>query len=91
MRTHSIPSCKRKSIIYIFIIPPDLALRLILISSNYLCLEHIFMVPKVFEALRFYCITISHLFFSYIRNYLSLFPSGILPLLYRFKYTYNDI
>ena len=31
------------------IFPPDLALRLRHISSNYPCLEHIFMVPKVFE------------------------------------------
>ena len=38
------------------IMPPDMALRLILISSNYPCLEHIFMVPKVFEPLKFYCI-----------------------------------
>ena len=34
---------------------PDLALGLTLISSNYPCLEHIFMVPKVFEPLKFYC------------------------------------
>ena len=27
-----------------------------LISSSYPCLEHIFMVPKVFEPLKFYCI-----------------------------------
>ena len=37
---------------------PDLALRLTLISSNYSCLEHIFMVPKVFEPLKFYCILV---------------------------------
>ena len=36
--------------------PPDLALWLTLISSNYPCLEHIFIVPKVFELLKFYCI-----------------------------------
>ena len=36
--------------------PPDLSLWLTLISSNYLCLEHIFMmVPKVFEPLKFDC------------------------------------
>ena len=40
----------------IFIMPPDPALWLSLISSNYLCLELIFMVPKVFELLKFYCI-----------------------------------
>ena len=36
--------------------PPDLALWLTLISSNYPCLEHILMVSKVFEPLKFYCI-----------------------------------
>ena len=34
--------------------PPDLALWLTLISSNYPCFEHIFMVPKVFEPLKLY-------------------------------------
>ena len=36
--------------------PPDLALWLTLISSNYPCLEHIFIVPKVFDPLKFDCI-----------------------------------
>ena len=36
------------------IIPPDLVLRLIIISSNYPCLKQIGMVPKVFEPLKFY-------------------------------------
>ena len=35
--------------------PPDLALWLTLISSNYPCLEQIFMDLKVFEPLMFYC------------------------------------
>ena len=35
--------------------PPDLVLWLTLISSNYPCLELIFMVPKVFEPLKFDC------------------------------------
>ena len=39
---------------YIPIMSPDLALWLALISSDYPCLEHIFMVPKVFEPLKFY-------------------------------------
>ena len=52
MRTHNIPSCYRK---YIPLIPPDLALWFTLVSSNYPCLEHIFMIPKVFEPLKFYC------------------------------------
>ena len=36
--------------------PSDLALSSTLISSNYPCLELIFMVPKVFEHLKFDCI-----------------------------------
>ena len=35
---------------------PDLALWLTLISLNYHCLKHIYMVPKVFKPLKFYCI-----------------------------------
>ena len=37
------------------IMPPDLALLSTLIGSNYPCLELIFMVPKVFELLKFDC------------------------------------
>ena len=36
--------------------PPDLALLSTLSGSNYLCLELIFMVPKVFQPLKFDCI-----------------------------------
>ena len=43
----------------ITIFPPDLALELTLIGSNYPCLEHIFMVPKVFEPLKFYCMGVA--------------------------------
>ena len=35
---------------------PDLALVSTLTGSNYPCLELIFMVPKVFEPLKFDCI-----------------------------------
>ena len=35
--------------------PPDVALLSALIGSNYPCLELIFMVPKVFEPLKFDC------------------------------------
>ena len=35
--------------------PPDPALSSTLIGSNYPCLELIFMVPKVFEPLKFDC------------------------------------
>ena len=41
---------------------------LTLISSNYPCLEHIFMVPEVFEPLKFYC--------SYILMHVLLFVPG---------------
>ena len=41
--------------------PPDLALSSTLIGSNYPCLELIFMVPKVFEPMKFYCILWSKL------------------------------
>ena len=37
------------------IMPPVLALWLTHISANYACLKHIFMVPKVFEPLKFDC------------------------------------
>ena len=59
MRTHNIPSCYRNSK-EIFIMPPDLALLLTLVGSNYPCLELIFMVPKVFEPLKFDCIMHVH-------------------------------
>ena len=36
--------------------PPDLVLLSTLIGSNYPCLELIFMVPKLFEPLKFDCI-----------------------------------
>ena len=55
MRTYSIPPCYRKTK-EILIIPPDLALLSTLIGSNYPCLEQVFMVPKVFEPLKFDCI-----------------------------------
>ena len=57
MRTHNIPPCYRK-IKEILIMPPDLALLSTLIGSKYPCLELIFMVPKVFEPLKFYCISL---------------------------------
>ena len=55
MRTHNIPPCYRK-IKEILIMPPDLLLLSTPIGSNYPCLELIFMVPKVFEPLKFDCI-----------------------------------
>ena len=58
IRTHNIPPCYRK-IKEILIMPPDLALLSTLIGSYYPCLELIFMVPKVFEPLKFDCIEIA--------------------------------
>ena len=55
--------------------PPDLALRLTLISSNNPCFELIFMVPKVFEPLKFY-----YSLFSYFK-----------ALMYKVSNLYNDI
>ena len=46
--------------------PPDLALSSTLIGSNYPCLELIFMVPKVFEPLKFDCILF------YIKGYFEI-------------------
>ena len=54
IRKHNIPHVKENQK-YIPIMPADLAVWLTLISSNYACLEHIFMVPKVFELLKLYC------------------------------------
>ena len=42
--------------------PPDLALLSTLNGSNYPCLELIFMVPKVFEPLKFDCNLLSSSF-----------------------------
>ena len=47
-----------KNAISLFLFPV-LALWLTLTSSNYPCLEHIFIVPKVFESLKFECKTTS--------------------------------
>ena len=54
MRTHNIPRIKENRKI-VPIMPPDLALCLTPIRSNFRCLEHLLMVPKVFEPLKFYC------------------------------------
>ena len=49
----------------------DLAQWLILNSSNYPCLEHNFMDPKMFEPLKFYCIPYSkHTFWLWTANIL---------------------
>ena len=56
MKIHNILLCYTKSK-HILTSPPDLVLeKLTLISSNYPWLGHIFMVPRVFEPLKFYYI-----------------------------------
>ena len=47
--------------------PPDLALLSTLTGSNFPCLELIFMVPKVFEPLKFDCIES----FNWVASFLS--------------------
>ena len=68
MRTHNILPCYRK-IKEILIMRPDLALLSTLIGSNYPCLELIFMVPKVFEPLKFQLYVASA-----IRGFMLLLP-----------------
>ena len=53
MRMHIYLHVKNRK--YIHIMPPDFTLRLTLISLNYPCFELIFIVPKVFEPLKFDC------------------------------------
>ena len=67
--TTNLPVKERRK--YIPILPSDLALWLTLISSNYPCLEHIFMVQKVFKPLKFYCICKNITIFSYMRSFCS--------------------
>ena len=55
MRTHTQYLHAKENREDIPIMPPDMVLGLTFISLNYPCLEHIFMVPKVFEPLKFYC------------------------------------
>ena len=54
MRRHNIAKCYSK-IKEILIMPPDLAVLSTLTGSNYPCLELIFVVPKLFEPLKFDC------------------------------------
>ena len=57
--------------------PPDLVLLSTLIGPNYPCLELIFMVPKLFEPLKFDCISIFLLVFVKLLQW----QYGIHPLL----------
>ena len=58
--------------------PPGLALRLTLISSNCPCLEHNFMVPKVIDTLEFYGISIEKRYLLKKQNLLSFHRDIIL-------------
>ena len=55
---------------YIPFMPSDLALSLTFIRSNHPCPEHIFMVPKVFEPLKFCCNSCRCLTLSYYFHFL---------------------
>ena len=85
MRAHNIPSCYRKSK-NILTKPPDLALLSTLIGSNYPCLELIFMVPKVFEPLKFDCTKQAPVLRSYM--YILSFP--LVLSYHRLNYTSKD-
>ena len=61
---------------------PDLALSSTLTSSNYPCLELMFMVPKVFKPLKFSCI--SHPGLSACLNY------SLLEVLYKNVQSHGD-
>ena len=50
MRTHNILQVEENQKV-IPVMPPDLVLN----SSNYPCLGHIFMILNVFKPLKFYC------------------------------------
>ena len=91
MIAHNIPSCYRK-IKEILFKSPDLALLSTLIGSNYPCLELIYMVPKVFEPLKFDCIKhyqtmwtkqVQYLHFLYARlknGHIMLYPPASVRL-----------
>ena len=71
MRINNIPSSYRK-VKEILIMQPDRTLLSTLISSKYPCLELIFMVPKVFEPLKFDCSMFSLAFITKICQLLLL-------------------
>ena len=48
--------------------PPDLALWLTLVSLNNSCFDHILMIPKLFEPLKFNCTCILNLCMTYDRQ-----------------------
>ena len=77
MRTHQKPLYNRKSKIYSFYASwPDLWLTFI--SSNYSCLEHIFMVRRVFEPLKFYCNYKLYLMHKHILKKITIFANKTL-------------
>ena len=77
---------------YIPIMPLDLKLWLTLISTNYSCLEHIFIVPKVFEPLKFYCIwaPITPMFIPFLGLWTYLIIYSTLTCIYLFSQISNQ-
>ena len=74
--------------------PPDLALSSTLNGSNYPSLELIFMVPKVFEPLKFDCITIILIFVSFhfaINTEINNKKRISHPILHAVSYIYKDL
>ena len=67
----------------ILIMSPDLALSSTLIGSNYPCLELIFMVPKVFEPLKFDCICSQHLKIYDIQSMSILMPTKMTHIFFK--------
>ena len=63
--------------------PPVLALLSTLTGSNYPCLELIFMVPKVFEPLKFDCILFGQTFLTYGTEFVlfsAVLENSVLPM-----------
>ena len=86
MRTHSIPPFYRKS--ERLILPPELALLSTLTGSNYPCLELIFMVPKVFEPLKFDCILILPFSLFHVNLKSFKFPTKMIQIVLNFFYSF---
>ena len=57
MSKHNIHRNRKETALNDIHLSYDMALRLALNGWNYLCLEHIYVVPKMIELLRFACIS----------------------------------
>ena len=78
--------------------PPDLALSSTLIGSNYPCLELTFMVPKVFEPVKFDCTNkikikptcTESLKLYYKHNFIVFTSFGIICSLYLYRFNFFE-